>query len=127
MIATFAFGIGFYGVGVYLVVLHDRLGWPISLISLAITGYYVLSATMITFVGDAFDDALVLIALVVLHLERHGPAQKAARRVDLPLGDTYRVAQRMRRGQSLLEPRDMQHAAFRIHLGEYQPAGLRHA
>ena len=55
LIATFAFGIGFYGVGVYLVVLHDRLGWPISLISLAITGYYVLSATMITFVGDAFD------------------------------------------------------------------------
>ena len=55
LIATFAFGIGFYGVGLYMVVLHDRLGWPVSLISLAITGYYVLSAAMITAVGDAFD------------------------------------------------------------------------
>ena len=55
LVATFAFGIGFYGVGRYMVVLHDRLGWPVSLISLAITGYYVLSAAMITVVGDAFD------------------------------------------------------------------------
>ena len=55
LIATFAFGIGFYGVGLYMVVLHDRLGWPVSLISMAITGYYVLSAAMITVVGDAFD------------------------------------------------------------------------
>ena len=55
LIAMFAFGIGFYGVGLYMVVLHDRLGWPVSLISLAITGYYVLSAAMITVVGDAFD------------------------------------------------------------------------
>ena len=55
LIATFAFGIGFYGVGLYMVTLHDRLGWPVSLISLAITGYYVLSAAMITVVGDAFD------------------------------------------------------------------------
>jgi len=55
LIATFAFGIGFYGVGLYMVVLHDRLGWPVSLISLAITGYYVLSAAMIATVGDAFD------------------------------------------------------------------------
>jgi MFS family permease len=59
LVATFAFGIGFYGVGLYMVVLHDRFGWPVSLISLAITGYYVLSAAMITVVGDAFD--------------RHGP------------------------------------------------------
>ena len=55
LVATFAWGIGFYGLGVYLVVLHDRLGWPVSLISIAITGYYVLSAAMITLVGDAFD------------------------------------------------------------------------
>ena len=55
LIATFAFGIGVYGVGLYMVVLHDRLGWPVSLISMAITGYYVLSAAMITVVGDAFD------------------------------------------------------------------------
>ena len=55
LVATFAWGIGFYGLGVYLVVLHDRSGWPVSLISIAITGYYVLSAAMITLVGDAFD------------------------------------------------------------------------
>ena len=38
LIATFAFGIGFYGVGLYMVVLHDRLGWPVSQISHSITG-----------------------------------------------------------------------------------------
>lgn len=55
LVATFAWGIGFYGPGIYMVVLHERAGWPVSLISLAITGYYVLSASMITMVGDAFD------------------------------------------------------------------------
>lgn len=38
LVATFACGIGFYGPGIYMVVLHERAGWPVSLISLAITG-----------------------------------------------------------------------------------------
>jgi len=35
--------------------------------------------------------------------------------------------ERVRRGQALFEPRDMQHAAFDVHLGHPQPAGFRHA
>jgi MFS family permease len=55
MVAFFGFGIGFYGPGVYLVALHQLHGWPIALVSFAITGYYVLGASLVVFAGDAFD------------------------------------------------------------------------
>jgi MFS family permease len=55
VVALFSWGLSFYGLGIYLVVLHERHGWPISLISFAITTYYVLAAGVIVFVGDAFD------------------------------------------------------------------------
>ena len=35
--AFFSWGLSFYGLGIYLVVLHEKNGWPISLISFAIT------------------------------------------------------------------------------------------
>src|SRR5262249_17624392 len=54
-IAFFGFGVGFYGVGVYLVALHKRPGWPIASISLAITVYYVLGAGVTAIVSDALD------------------------------------------------------------------------
>jgi hypothetical protein len=38
-IATFGWGLGFYGLGIYLVELHRKHGWPIAFISTAITGY----------------------------------------------------------------------------------------
>jgi len=55
VVAFFGWGLGFYGVSVYLVVLHQRHGWPISSISLAITAYYVLGASLVVLIGDAFD------------------------------------------------------------------------
>jgi MFS family permease len=54
LIALFSFGIGFYGPGIYLVSLQARHGWSTSLISSAITAYYLLSGTLIIFMGDAF-------------------------------------------------------------------------
>jgi MFS family permease len=55
LIALFSFGIGFYGLGIYIVSLQARHGWSTSLISSAITTYYLLSGTLIIFTGDAFD------------------------------------------------------------------------
>jgi MFS family permease len=54
-IATFGWGLGFYGPRIYLVELHRRHGCPIALISFAITAYYVASAVLIAFVGDVFE------------------------------------------------------------------------
>jgi MFS family permease len=55
LIALFSFGIGFYGVGIYLVALQALHGWSTSLIASAITAYYLLSGTLILFMGEAFD------------------------------------------------------------------------
>ena len=35
--------------------------------------------------------------------------------------------ERVRGGESIFEPLDVQDSAFGVHLGQYQPAGLRHA
>ena len=55
LIALFSFGIGFYGPGIYLVSLQALHGWSTSLIASAITAYYLLSGTLILFMGEAFD------------------------------------------------------------------------
>ncbi len=55
LIAFFSFGIGFYGLGIYLVSLQALHGWSTSLIASAITAYYLLSGTLILFMGEAFD------------------------------------------------------------------------
>jgi MFS family permease len=56
LIAVFGWGLGFYGPGVYLVALKARYGWSSADIALAITGYYVLSATLtFFFLGAAFE------------------------------------------------------------------------
>ena len=39
LIALFSFGIGFYGLGIYLVSLQALHGWSTSLIASAITAY----------------------------------------------------------------------------------------
>jgi MFS family permease len=46
-IAVFAWGIGFYGPSVFLQTLHETRGWPISQISMAITGHFLFSAVVI--------------------------------------------------------------------------------
>ena len=53
LVATFAWGAGFYGQGVYLAELQRLHGWPASLISTATTGYYLFSAALVVFVSEA--------------------------------------------------------------------------
>src|SRR5690348_4327183 len=51
--AVFAWGVAFYGPSVFLHALHERHGWPVSLISAAITAHFLLSAAMVTYLDDA--------------------------------------------------------------------------
>jgi MFS family permease len=60
LIAACSWGLGFYGLGVYLEALHRLHGWPTSLISTAITTYYVIGALGLLVVGEV--------------IERRGPA-----------------------------------------------------
>ncbi len=53
VVATFGWGLGFYGQSVYLAELHRLHGWPASLISSATTFYYLFGALIIAFVGEA--------------------------------------------------------------------------
>ncbi|UPY37109.1 MFS transporter [Sediminicoccus sp. KRV36] len=46
-IAIFAWGIGFYGPGIFLQALHDRHGWSVSVISAAITTHFLLGALLV--------------------------------------------------------------------------------
>src|SRR5438046_10635222 len=56
LVAMYGFGLGFYGVGVYLVALNALHGWPTAALSSAITMYYVLGATLLfLFVGSLFE------------------------------------------------------------------------
>lgn len=52
VVALFAWGLGVYGPGVYLTSLHAAHGWPVTLISLAITAYYLRGAVGTLFVAD---------------------------------------------------------------------------
>lgn len=51
--AVFCWGFGLYGHGVYLVELQRLHGWSAALISSAASAYYLLSATLVIFIGDA--------------------------------------------------------------------------
>lgn len=53
LVATFAWGAGFYGQGVYLAELHRLHGWPASQISTATTCYYLFSSILVAFVSEA--------------------------------------------------------------------------
>jgi MFS family permease len=59
IIASFSWGLGFYGLGVYLHALNRLHGWSAGLISVAVTVYYALSAGCLVVVGGFID--------------RHGP------------------------------------------------------
>ncbi|MFO1118397.1 MAG: MFS transporter [Beijerinckiaceae bacterium] len=52
VVATFAWGFGFYGQGVYLANLLRLRGWSLSLVSGAVTMFYFVSAIMVAFVAD---------------------------------------------------------------------------
>ncbi|HSU06649.1 MAG TPA: MFS transporter [Acetobacteraceae bacterium] len=46
-VAIFAWGIGFYGPPIFLETLHNSRGWPISLISAAMTTHFLLGALIV--------------------------------------------------------------------------------
>ena len=53
VIASIAWSLGLFGAGVYLHVVSETRGWPIGLISTAITCFYLVSALSSPFVGTA--------------------------------------------------------------------------
>ncbi len=54
-IALFAWGLAFYGHGVYLVALREAHGWPTALIASATTTFYLAGAALLVFVGGAIE------------------------------------------------------------------------
>jgi MFS family permease len=55
VLATFGWGLGFYGQSVYVAELHRLHGWPASLISNGTTFFYLLGALLVVFVGEAIS------------------------------------------------------------------------
>ncbi len=53
LIATFGWGLGFYGQSVYLAELRRVHGWPSSWISTATTAFYLMGALLVAFISDA--------------------------------------------------------------------------
>jgi predicted MFS family arabinose efflux permease len=53
LVATFGWGLGFYGQSVYLAELHRLHGWPASLISSATTFFYLFGAIIVVRVSEA--------------------------------------------------------------------------
>jgi predicted MFS family arabinose efflux permease len=52
-VATFTFGFGYYGPAVFLNVLHQQRGWPVSIIATAITVHYLVSAVLVARLPEA--------------------------------------------------------------------------
>lgn len=53
LLATFGWGLGFYGQSVYVAELQRLHGWPASLISLGTTFFYLSGAALVAFVSEA--------------------------------------------------------------------------
>ena len=53
LLATFGWGLGFYGQSVYVAELHRLHGWPASLISSGTTFFYLFGAALVAFVSEA--------------------------------------------------------------------------
>jgi MFS family permease len=53
VVATFTFGVGYYGPSVFLNVLHEQRGWPVSVIAWAITWHFLVSATLVAKLPEA--------------------------------------------------------------------------
>ena len=47
VLAAFGLGVGFHGPGVYLHAVHDRTGWPLALISTAVTLHFLVGAAVV--------------------------------------------------------------------------------
>src|SRR3954454_20480657 len=53
LLATFGWGLGFYGQSVYVAELQRLRGWPASLISSGTTFFYLFGALLVAFVAEA--------------------------------------------------------------------------
>lgn len=53
LLATFGWGLGFYGQSVYVAELHRLRGWSTSLISSGTTFFYLFGAALVVFVAEA--------------------------------------------------------------------------
>jgi predicted MFS family arabinose efflux permease len=53
LLATFGWGLGFYGQSVYVAELQRMHGWPASLISSGTTFFYLFGAALVAFVSEA--------------------------------------------------------------------------
>ena len=53
LLATFGWGLGFYGQSVYVAELHRLHGWPTSLISSGTTVFYLSGAALVAFISEA--------------------------------------------------------------------------
>ena len=52
IVAFFAWGIGFHGMGVFLQTLHATKGWPIATISAAITAHFLIGAVIVVYLPE---------------------------------------------------------------------------
>jgi predicted MFS family arabinose efflux permease len=53
LVATFSWGVGYYGPSVYLQTLHAERGWAIATVSAAITAHFLFSAVLVTHLPEA--------------------------------------------------------------------------
>ncbi len=53
VIAVFGWGVGFYSPGVLLLTLHASKGWPVAMISSAITAHFLIGAALIVYLPKA--------------------------------------------------------------------------
>jgi predicted MFS family arabinose efflux permease len=55
VMALFSFGLGFYGLTVYVAALQRLHGWTASTVSLPVTVYYVAGALITAWIGDVYE------------------------------------------------------------------------
>jgi MFS family permease len=55
VMALFSFGLGFYGMSVYVAMLQHLHGWSASAVSVPVTVYYVAGAILTASVGDVYE------------------------------------------------------------------------
>ena len=70
LLATFGWGLGFYGQSVYVAELQRARGWPASLISAGTTFFYLFGALLVVFVGEAVRTYGARLCLIARHPDR---------------------------------------------------------
>ena len=55
VMTLFSFGLGFYGLSIYVATLHRIHGWSASVVSAPVTVYYVAGALLTMVIGAAFE------------------------------------------------------------------------